>query len=84
MIVCPYCRAEHKDDPRNTPGAVDLCVVCGAFYVHSSSGPRRPGMAETKAIACHPNLTALRLAWEKTQRQIGNQTESGSFDFGRD
>ena len=79
-MICPYCTAEHKDDPRNVPGAVTLCLVCGGWIVHSSTGVRRPGMAETKAIAENAVLQRLRGAWEAMQRKLGMVAE-GKLDL---
>ena len=81
MIVCPHCAAEHADDPRNRPGAVDLCIVCGEWMVYLIDGARGALPAEKEAIASLPKLVRLRAAWERMQRQVGNQPDSGGFTF---
>lgn len=81
MWACPHCRAEHKDDPRNRPGAVDLCIVCGEWIVFSQDGVRLPGTAENKNIAASVPLQRMRGAWEAMQRQIGNQSGGPGFTF---
>ena len=81
MSVCPHCRAEHADDPRNPLGAVDICVVCGEWQVFlAPSHARKPTPAELARIARTPGLNHVRAAWEKMQRQIGNHA-GGGFTF---
>ena len=81
MWTCPHCRAEHKDDPRNIAGAVEICVVCGEWQVFRSSGARAPTPGETARIATVPGLLRIRAAWELMQRQIGNQAGGQGFTF---
>ena len=76
MFACPHCRAEHKSDPRNGPGAVTLCLVGGGWIVHVGPGAvRGPGPREAATIAEKPDFQRIRQAWERMQLKLGMVAE---------